>query len=116
VRKGVIIEVESDIDTFPAADGLEKLGFESMFGQGQKLAFLCPFGKDAQHAPAPVFSRVTGAETRARGEPSGLPWTVDVFGRQLVCEVPRHPAFRIDGDLVCVSLQLGEVIEGVRGG
>ena len=35
------------IDTFPAADGLEKLGFESMLGQGQKLAFL--LGENIEH-------------------------------------------------------------------
>lgn len=40
MRNGVIIEVESDIDTFSAVDGPEKLGFESMLGQGQKLGFL----------------------------------------------------------------------------
>ena len=48
MRNGVIIEVESDIDTFSAVDGPEKLGFESMLGQGQKLGFLLV--EDIEHS------------------------------------------------------------------
>ena len=42
------MEVESDIDTFSAVDGPEKLGFESMLGQGQKLGFLLV--EDIEHS------------------------------------------------------------------